>query len=371
MKTIDITNHFTEYDRSVLVGDNAYEDYFEYVRFALNSLLSSIPQIQSDNPYEISVLQDFAQRFLNTIEAFGMKYAFSEDQPMLVDTTESGFPNFLEFKRLNDDIEKRQEKLHDLPAAGSLKNEILDTLIRNKTHPQNLLKQMSRVQYYTDLYKKSHFTEFSPGRLQLIKNLNDAEQTRRFMYSWASFDSVTNRPFVYLLVFDNPMAGKVNRSEDKLSEFFEENIRHITHNSAPLKVIASDIDNGWESIKPKILKRTGFGPIYGHYSMDEHPFTKLLKDEFERDDFIFTYESELIFSTGERKSGSFLSKGELRQIFYVDDANKECIDRMVSKVFRYMITSHRVLQHLNSSFPEELKKLSIPPYIYTRQHGEE
>jgi hypothetical protein len=365
LKTIDIASHFSEFDRSILEGENAYVDYFNHLKFALDSLLSSLPGMKSDNPYEIDIIKDYCQKFLNTIEVFKIKYAFS-DNPMLVDVTESGFPNFLEFKRLGDDLNKKDERLRSLPIQESLKGKILDYMIQNHEHPYSHLKQLSQVVYFESITEWKMFTEFTPGKLQLIKTLKDDANTRRFLYSWASFDSVTNRPIIYLMVFDNPMYINKKRTDVEHDEDFVEQIRKITHNSAPLKVIASDIDSAYESIKPKILKRIAIGPIFGYYARDEHPHTTMLKDHFQSDDMIFTYDSEVIFSVGEKRTNSFLSKGELRQIFYIDEANKECMDRMVSKVFSYMITSHRVLQFLNTRNPEVIKSLSSPPFIYSR-----
>jgi len=365
LKTIDIANHFSEFDRSILEGENAYVDYFNHLKFSLDALLSSLPGMKSDNPYEINIIQDFCQRFLNTIEVFNIKYAFS-DNPMLVDVTESGFPNFLEFKRLADDLIKKDEHLRRLPVQDSLKEKILDYLIQKHEHPVNHLRQLSQVVYYESINSYKLFSEFNEGKLQLLKTLDDKDKTRRFLYSWASYDSVTNRPYIYVMVFDNPMYINDKRTDVEHDENFREEIKRITHNSAPLKVIASDIDSQYESIKPKIMKRIAIGPIYGRYARDKHAFTQLLNEQFHSDDMIFTYESEVIFSVGEKRTNSFLSKGELRQVFYIDEANKECMDRMVSQVFTYMITSHRVLQYLNSKYPEIIKSLSSPPFIYSR-----
>ena len=364
MKTFDITNHFSELDRSILEGEGVYTEYFDHMKMALNALLSSIPDIRSDNPYELAILQDFSQKFLNTMEAFRMKYAFSEDQRMLIDVTESGFPNFLEFKKLQDDIQRRDEMMRKMKSVEELKNEVLDELILHRRQPNGVLKELSKAMYYRDLLEYKLFREFTPGKLQLLKVLNDADKTRRFLYSWASFDSVTNRPYIYLMIFDNPPTSKKEKPQEHLELFFVENIRKVTHNSAPLKVIASDIDNDWEDIKPRSLKRIELGPIFSRYARDDHQFTQLVQTHFGTDDMIVKYESEYIFSTGEKRTNSFLSKGELRQVFYVEEANKECLDRMVSKVFKYMITSHRVLQHLTAIHPEVLKELSVPPSVY-------
>ena len=364
MKTIDINNHFTSLDRSVLEGENAYSDYFEYVKRALNVLLSSYDKITTQTPLEVTALKEYSQQFLNSIEAFRLKYSFDENQSMLVDLTESGFPNFLEYKRLGDDLHKKESELAKMPSKESLKQSVLDHLVKKHSDPKSLLQQLSKHCYFNNLMPHKLFFEFNPGKLELIKEATDSVQTRTYFYSWASFDSVTNKPFVYTMVFENPTNVSNQNTDIKRDLDFIEVIKRCTHNSSPLKVIASDIDNSYENIYPKILKRIEIGPVYGKYSKDKHPFTLLLGNHFSEEDFICTYQTEIVFSIGQKMSKSFLSKGELRQVFYIDETNKECMDKMISQIDKYMITSHRVLQYLNDTHPEVVKGLSAPAYLY-------
>ncbi len=364
MKTIDINNHFTELDRSILEGENAYSDYFDYVRNNLNILLSSFDNISTQSSLEIKVLKSFSQKFLNTIEALRLKYAYEDDRSMLIDVTESGFPNFMEFKKLNDDIAKKDKELAKLPTQDSLKQSILDHLIRKKEDPRQLLRQLSRSSYYIRLQWSNLFTEFTPGTLKLLNQHTDKAKTRTYFYSWASYDSVTNKPFIYTMVFDNRSNTKKNQTDVDKDPLFVETIKRVTHNSSPLKVIASDIDNAYEGVMPKVLKRIEIGPVFGKYARDKHPFTLMLKKNFTDKDFVFSYNTEIVFSTGEKRTKSFLSKGELRQVFYIDESNKECMEKMVSDINSYLITSHEVSQYLNDTDPELLKKLSAPVYIY-------
>jgi hypothetical protein len=364
VKTIDINNHFTSLDRSILDGENAYTDYFNYTKNALDILLSSFNRMSSHNPLEVVVLKKFAQKFLNTIEAFRLKYSFDENQSLLVDLTESGFPNFLEYKKLWDDLHKRESMLERFPEAEAIKRNILDHLMKSHSEPTSHLRQLSQRCYFNSLSQKKLFFEFTPGKIELLKEHKDKIETRTYFYSWASFDSVTNKPYVYTMVFDNPTnLGKTDTDIKRDLDFIEV-IKRCSHNSSPLKVIASDIDNAYENIYPKILKRIEIGPIYGKYSQDKHPFTLLLKNNFSEEDFLITYQTEIVFSVGQKRTSSFLSKGELRQVFHVDESNKECMDKMISQLDKYLITSHRVLQYINDTQPQILKDLTVPAFIY-------
>ncbi|MDQ3101476.1 MAG: hypothetical protein M3R08_08815 [Bacteroidota bacterium] len=74
--------------------------------------------------------------------------------------------------------------------------------------------------------------------------------------------------------------------------------------------------------------------------------------------------TEIVFSVGqEKRDTGFLSKSELRQVFHVDETNKDCMERMVSEVQKYLFTTHTVLQYLSHQQKELLKELSAPPFI--------
>lgn len=361
MNTSEIAEHFTPLDRSVLDSEHAYYEYFKYLKFALEQFINSVDNYQGDEPYEAGIIKDFSQKFLNSIEVLSLKYAFNETHPMLIDLTESGFPNHMEFKRLADDLNRKTGELKDGQSIETLKTLILDQMMRSKTEPIRLLRQISKRSYFEQIEDWNLFKEFTSGPLKLISKGKDFNW--RYLYSWASFDSVTNRPYIYIMVFDHHRENA--GAEQSLHSFgFVDSIRKITHNTAPLKVMISDIDALSELIMPKILKRIAIGPIYGQYSQDEHPFTKMLKKRFDYNDFIFRYDAEVIFSVGQQRKESFLTKGELRQIFYIDESNKECMEKMISRLNKYSITSHGVWQYLSEYHPEALNELVVPPYIY-------
>lgn len=362
MKTIEIQDHFTPLDRSIFQNSEAYADYFRYLTHILNGLLSALKPEESGEPFEVQALNRHIQSFLNTVESLSYKYAFEDEHFMRVDLTESGFPNYLEIKKLHSDVERRLELLAQLESAEELKRDILDYLLEKKEHPGYLLKRMGRIRYLESLAENRVFNDFNEGKLVLIKELEDENQSRRFMYDWSSYDTVSNRPHIYILVFDEPRFSGKKKLPIVEEQLFREVVRRSTHNSAPLKVVASDLDEGLEFMYPKILKRIDLGPVFGNYSRDEHELTKLMKD-LPAGEFLFQYTTETIFSVGEKRTGSFLSKGELRQVFFVDESNKECMDRMVSKVHKYILATHKSLRMLNDRMPEFVRELAAQPHV--------
>ena len=75
--------------------------------------------------------------------------------------------------------------------------------------------------------------------------------------------------------------------------------------------------------------------------------------------------TEIVFSVGqEKKSTGLLSKSELREVFHVDETNKDCMERMAREVQSYLFTTHTVMQYLRDNQKEMLKQLSTPQFIY-------
>jgi hypothetical protein len=176
---------------------------------------------------------------------------------------------------------------------------------------------------------------------------------------------MTNRPHIYILVFEftNPT---VNLAKEG-AETFKKAIEKLNHDSSPLSVIAKDIDNEFESIKPKVLKRIDIGPIYCRYSQDKHDISNVIQEKFEDDDFAFFYTTEIVHSVGEKevKKGGFMSREtSLRQVFFVDQTDKDSLERHVSEVNKYLIGSHKIVQYLNTEMPQYIDSLKIAPITF-------
>ena len=78
------------------------------------------------------MFKQYCDLLLYSIEAMRVKYMYDEEENMKVDLTDSGFPNYLEFRYLFNDLGLREEFLGKLTDIEVLKEEFLDTLMRKK-----------------------------------------------------------------------------------------------------------------------------------------------------------------------------------------------------------------------------------------------
>ena len=363
MKTIDIIDNFSDLDRVRFEDHQEYITYFDFLKKAFNKLIDSLKARSTDNPIEIAILKEFLQKYLNTIELLSMKYLSNVDEKMAIDLSDSSFPNYLEVRKLAADKEKADQFLNGLPTKEALKQEIIDHIFTKKSKPQHLLKKIGKVAYYSDLKQPNYMLPFTEGSIFEIGKGDNG--SKRYIYSWSSYDSMTNRPFIYLLVFEF-----TNETIDILKEgqkAFKELIKRSNHDSSPLSVIAKDIDEAYESIKPKVLKRIDIGPIYCRYSKEGHEISKAIQERFSDDDFAFFYTTEIVHSVGEkevREGGMFSKKSYLRQVFFIDETNIDSLERHVSEVNKYLIATHPVVQHLNGEMKQYIEKLTIPPITF-------
>jgi len=353
----NIGDQFSSMDRSILGEYGEYENYFNYLKRSFSYLIHSFNMRTADNPIEINIMQSFVQRFLNTIEALHSKYALENEHPLHIDLTDSSFPNFIEMKKVTADLYNKDEQLAALPSRQNIIQGALDHLFDRSEKPTRLLAQMGKRSYLEKLSPDRIFAEFIMGEIIELESTSD-HSAKHYILPWASFDPLVNRPFIYILIFEK--GGQKPPFEKKVLNLqeFKQELQKLTQNTAPLRVIAHDIDALNEVVKPKTLKRIDLGPLHGKYSMDENPLTKVVKEHFPNE-FIFQFTSEMIFSVGEKKAKSFLSSGELRQVFFIDESSKKAMQRHVSKVLTYLIAPHSVAQYVNTNYKDLLEKHSM------------
>lgn len=368
MKESDILRELSALDKTTLEGGDEYLAYFNFLQGVFRRFLESLRSRSQDDPLEIAILQHFSSKLLNTVECLRMKYLCEPERRLRYDPTDSGFPNFIEFKELEYDLNVREQVLRDLPSVDVLKQAILDYLFKNHSIPQPLLQQLGQREYHLLLSRFSAlgglFREFTPGEWQALDRISP-EAAQRYLYSWGSVDVLTNRPHIYLLILEERSGGKDPVSVRQEMPELAEKVRSISNNTAPLQVLAHDLDAALKGFSPKVLKRIELGPLSGRYAQDEQFYTLLLRKNFGPDELIFQFTTELVFSIGETRTKGLLSGGELRQIFFVDKTNRETLERNVSEVHRYLMASHPVVQYLHDHYPEKLRELALPPIVFT------
>ena len=338
----------TPLDSAILDSKEQYVFYHKMVDFALKELIVAVQQKQILEKTEILLFKQYSDLLLYSIEAMRVKYMYDDEENMKVDLTDSGFPNYLEFRYLFNDLELRDDYLGRLTNVDVLKDEFLDTLLRKKEPiTKRKLFQASSIVYYTSAKKEYIFNRFVQGKIIEAPQGSSGE----FMVSWSFYDVSHNRPFICYMYFDYDGSPLKDRDEIYYA------LKTVADREMTLDIMAYGIDKRIPKLFPKLIKRVDLGPIHNVFAKDENKVTHavlqgIAEKAIPLESYAISFKIDEVKSKSEFKEGSFFSK----QTFQKWDA----IFRQ-----RYVFAPHRIIQLLYNKTPEIMNKLAKAPIQIT------
>ncbi|MEP3836513.1 MAG: hypothetical protein ABJM36_02645 [Algibacter sp.] len=339
-------NHIvTPLDSAILDSKSQYVFYHKMVDFAFKELIVSVQREHICSKIEVQLFKQYCDLLLYSIEAMRVKYMYDDEDNMKVDLTDSGLPNYLEFRYLFNDLELRDEYLGKLTPIATLKDEFLDTLMRKKQPiSKSKLFQASSIVYYTSVNKQYIFNKFVQGKILTAPEDVDAD----LLISWSFYDVSHNRPFICFMYF-NYDGNRVNDYRDEIYEV----LKTVADRDMSLDTMAYTIDRKLPKISPKLIKRIDLGPIHNVFAKDEHKVTHTIlesigKKEIPLESYAISLRVNEVVSKSEFKEGSFFSKQILQRW---DEVFKQ----------KYILAPHRIIQLLYNKTPEIMNDLEKAP----------
>ncbi len=336
----------TPLDSAILDSKEQYVFYHKMVEHALRELLQSMTSNALCNEQEMVFFKQYCDLLLYSIEAMRVKYMYDDEDNMKVDLTESGFPNYIEFRYLFNDLGLRDNYIQKLPDLEVIKNEFLDTLLRKKEHvSKRKLFQAASLRYYTTVEQKYIYNRFVQGKIvDAPKDVNS-----RYMTSWSFYDVTYNRPFVCYMYFDTE-----KNNIDKYRSDIYEALKNSADRHMDLNTMAYAIDRKLPDVMPKHIKRIDLGPLHNVFAKDEHIMThsileSISKKEIPLESFAFSLQVDEVFSGSEFTEGSFFNKQTFQKWDYVLKQ-------------KYVFAPHRIIQLLYNKAPELMNKLKQAPF---------
>jgi hypothetical protein len=339
-------NHIvTELDSAVLDSKEQYVFYHKMVDFALKELIVSMQQNELCTNQELTFFKQYCDLLLYSIEAMRIKYMYDEEDNMKVDLTESGFPNYLEFRYLFNDLSLRDNYLKKLTDISTLQDDFLDILMRKKEPvSKHKLFQAASIVYYTSVKQQYIFNRFVQGKI--IDAPEDV--SAQYMTSWSFYDVLHNRPFICFMYFDYD--GKnINGYKDEIYEV----LKSTADRDMDLDTMAYGIDRKLPDVMPKYIKRIDLGPFHNVFAKDENLLThsimeSIAKREVPLESYALSLKIDEVFSGSTFEEGGFFSKKTLQKW---------------SEVLKhtYVFAPHRIIQLLYNKNPEIMNKLAKPP----------
>lgn len=315
------------------------------VDFALKELIVAVQRQKLCNEQEVLLFKQYCDLLLYSIEAMRIKYMYDEEDNMKVDLTHSGFPNYLEFRYLFNDLELRDEYLGKLTPIDTLKEEFLQTLMHKKQPiKKSKLFQAASIVYYSSVNKQYIFNRFVQGKI-----LNAPEDIGvKYMTSWSFFDVSHNRPFICFMYFDYNGTD----ARDTKDEIYEV-LKTTSDRDMNLDTMAYTIDRKLPKVLPKLIKRIDLGPIHNVFAKDENEVTHAIlegigKKEIPLESYAISLRVDEVKSNSEFKEGGFFSKQTLQKW---DDVFKQ----------KYVFAPHRIIQLLYNKTPDIMNRLAKSP----------
>ena len=334
----------TPLDSAILDSKAHYVLYHKMIDFTLKELIVAVQYDKILTQQELRLFKQYSDLLLYSIEAMRVKYMYDDEENMKVDLTDSGFPNYLEFRYLYNDLGLREEFLGKLTDIETLKEEFLDILMRKKEPvSKRKLFQAASIVYYSSAKKEYIFNRFVQGKI--IESPEGAPG--KYLVSWSFYEVSHNRPFICYMYFDfdgNPLKER--------AEIYDV-LKKVADREMNLDTMAYAIDKRLPDMFPKLIKRIDLGPIHNVFAKDENEITHAILDGISKktiplESFAISFKTDEVRSTGEFKEGSFFNK----QIFQKWDS-----------IFRenYVFAPHRIIQLLYNKTPEIMNNLAKPP----------
>ncbi|TVZ55245.1 hypothetical protein OD91_0491 [Lutibacter sp. Hel_I_33_5] len=338
----------TPLDSAILNSKEQYVFYHKMVDFILKELLVRVQNEKLCNQQELIFFKQYSDLLLYSIEAMRIKYMYDEEDNMKVDLTESGFPNYLEFRYLYNDLELRNEYLDKLVDTQILKDDFLDTLLRKKQKvKKNKLFQAASTVYYKSVNQQYIFNRFVQGKIIETPKYSHTNFAN-LMTSWSFYDVSNNRPYILFMYFH--FDGK--RIMDHKEELYQV-LKESADRDMALDTMAYNIDRKLPDIHPKHIKRIDLGPIHNVFAKDENVITHAILDgiakkEIPLESYALSFKIDEVFSGSTFKEGGFFSKQTMQKW-------SEVIPQ------KYVFAPHRIIQLLHNKIPDVLNNLAKPP----------
>jgi len=344
------------FDHKVLEGARATRRYFAKFERIMGHL-KEVSQLSKKNRViseaEADVLAEYLESLTHTFTALSYKYLMANraggtaSRLLSIDKTDSGFPIYQEIMQLAADAVQAKEQLKSLPSAERLKKDMITHILTDRSSPIQLQYALSQRLYYEHINDSSIFLSQNHPKGMWIKG-GAGRDRREYLIHWASYDSQTNLPAIYLMLIEDTGSRPLPRDERRWPRV-KSHLMAQAVSSLKLLTIAKGFDTDFHDLHPKTLRRFHIGPMYSHnFTEQRGPLRDILADASGPPGLdwtlAWTVESLISTKTTEEKSGIF--RTSQREVYAIDTMDPKAIESGASDVRRSLILPHRAFQVL-------------------------
>ncbi len=345
------------------------EGYFTAFDHAFKGL-SAVATTESEKEHGTVLLYDELLRQLTRLEhsfrCWNLKCHFSGS--FKIDRSESGFPPFKSVMELQNDTVRGEENRFDLPDQDQIREEMIELLLKFKQFPSDLQRTMAERVYFDTLAAKDVFGAYTSPRT-LVHAMNDRTGRPYYVVTWSVYDGVVNMPMLYTLVVEDSsdeisarprQKSKGRGNKDWLSNLHHDGLpnlmlradfREFTQNNSSyslnLTTIATALDEAFDTLHPKQLRRFILGPFYAGGLTDHNKKVQSVLDTVKdhSENWLLTWTMQELQSKEEIPEKRGLWGGApAKEIFYVNTDDVDCAAQGVSSIERYALVPHVAYQ---------------------------
>nr|WP_323780358.1 hypothetical protein [Amylibacter sp.] len=309
---------------------------------------------------ESKIIKTYLGQLNRTFTALSYKYLMTWrvsgalPNGMAVDRQDSGFPVFQELLQMANDALNVDHHLKTSLSPDEIKKAMVKHILNDHSHPTALQYALSQRLYYEWLADRDLF--FAGNDPQAIWRGNVNDDRRRYLVHWASYDSQTNLPAIYLLELED--SGRTALvQDDRRWPQVQAHLMAQAVSGLKLVTIGAGFDQDFDDLHPKKLRRVHIGPMYSHaYTEQTGPLREILAEASGEEgvDWALSWTVETLWSkkVGEEKTGWF-STAE-REIFNLDDRGEVT---GATDQTRALILPQRAYQVLKDRDPVGMKNI--------------
>lgn len=313
---------------------------------------------------EAKIIRSYLDRLSHTFTALSYKYLMTWrvsgalPNGMSVDRQDSGFPVFQELLQMANDAVNAERHLANLPAPEEIKKDMVKHILNEHAHPTNLQYAMSQRLYYEWLAGRDLF--FAGNDPVANWRGNDAER-RKYLVHWASYDSQTNLPAIYMMELEDSGRTALVQDERRWPQV-QAHLMAQAVSGLKLLTIANGFDQDFDDLHPKKLRRVHIGPMYSHaFTEQSGPLREVLAEASGEPglDWALSWTVETLRSkkVAEEKSGWFSTVE--REIFDLDERSEitGATDQRRSLILPQR--AYQVLEHRDPKGLREVRKYVV------------
>lgn len=349
------------------------EKYFSALGHALDGLDRFLREDETGADRHVviaAIVNGYLKLLRDSLVSWESKIAF--EPKFRVSQTESGFPAYENVLELQNDRKNADARISELPETSELRQRMVDFILTQKAFPQELQARMAERNYLEMVLAGNHF---APLVLPKTIRVSINPKTRRpyYVVHWGYYDGSANLPMIYMATIEDSSndivrllvspTGKLNREiniklpvggllNPELAHQFDDFCEKNSSYSLKLSTIAHNMDEDFETLHPKQVRRFILGPFY-HSAFTRHGQKVdqiLARVKREENAWLMTWTMQEIFSKAERPAKRGLwSSQPAREEFYVNTDDLECAAQGVSAFERHALVPHEAYQAIYAS----------------------